>query len=303
MIKSKTYLEVETKKEPVIRTGDKVLDDFISNESGFVVGSSIFLTGTSGAGKTTFAVTLQKVFKDYVTSLYSREMSAGSVKEQMKRYAISHQNAFIADRESHPTLEDYIKELNELKPKVIIIDSLQVIMKEDYANVPAEQAGFEVIQKLRNWTEKNNAVLIMVGHVNKDGEFEGRNTIKHMFDAHLEMIFNKKTKTRTISWSKNRKGEIGMLYYDFGKERIEFFTEEQWDARKNNKKLSDFLFDTVVNYTAMYKNHKNFKELSKELRKEWLNILKNNSLNSEYEMVFALTLKAKELLTKYNIEQ
>ncbi len=297
MKRSKNYSDVQVLKESTLKTGDKTLDNFISNDKGFVIGSAIFLTGTSGAGKTTFAFTLQKVLKDYVTSLYSREMSASAIKDQMKRYAIGHKNAYIADREMCPTINEYINELNELKPKVIIIDSLQVITKEDYPDMSEEAAAFNIIQLLRKWTEKNKAVLIMVGHVNKDGGFEGKNTIKHMFDAHLEMIFDKKTGERTISWSKNRKGPLGLLYYEFGKNRIEFFTPQEYEMKKNDKTFSDFLLDATINYINGFKNKPFYKEMSTQIKKGWDNIPVSNL--SKFNTVMEMINIVKQTINKF----
>ena len=300
MVRSKKYSEVNYSQEPVLKTGDIILDEFISNDNGFVIGSSIFLTGTSGAGKTTFAFTLQKVFEKYVTSLYSREMSAGAVKQQMNRYAISHENAFIADKETCPTVNDYINELNVLKPRVVIVDSLQVITKEDYEDMSEEKAAYDVIKILREWVEQNDAVLIMVGHVNKDGSFEGKNTIKHMFDAHLEMIFDEKKNTRTVSWSKNRKGPIGMLYYEFGKEKINFLTPSQWDAKDNKKDLSKFVYDAMINFLSTYKGTDNYTILFKEVNKE---IARISTLNyaTDIEMVCEMTKSVQKIVNEFKV--
>jgi Predicted ATP-dependent serine protease len=267
-MKSVNYSNITIIKEPTIKTGNKVFDTFLSNDGGFVLGGAIFLTGTAGAGKTTLAIIIQKMFENYVTSLYSREMSAASVHSQMKRYKIQHHNAYIADKSMCPNLDSYIEELNELKPVVVIIDSLQFIMKEDYAASPPDKTAFDIIQKLRAWTEANNAILIVVGHVNKNGEFEGRNTIEHMFDAHLEMIYNKAKNTRTLSWSKNRKGTVdAKLFYLFGEKSIEFYTAEDYNNTKDDKTFEDFIIDAIVNYlNSLDKNTAGYKKLSKELK-------------------------------------
>jgi len=300
MIKSKTYSEVKHTAEAVLKTGDVVLDEFISNDNGFVVCSSIFLTGTSGAGKTTFAYTLQKIFENFVTALYSREMSAGSVKHQMKRYEMPHNNAYIADRESHPTLNDFMIELDILKPRVVVVDSLQVIVKEDYDGIMTEEKScYDVIKKLREWTENNNAVLIVVGHVNKDDSFEGKNTIAHMFDAHLQMIFDKKKNTRTISWEKNRKGEMGELFYDFGKEKIEFFTPAQWEMKNQGKDLSSFIFDTLTNFIKIYKSKPYYKELRKELTSEWDKLALMTACKTQLDFVLKMTAMTQIIINKY----
>lgn len=300
-MKSVNYSEVIIKSDLTVKTGEETLDGFLSNDGGFVEKSAIFLTGTPGAGKTTLAIILQRLLKDYKTSLYSREMSASSVKNQMKRYEVQHENAYIADKEMCNNITSFIDELNELMPKVVIVDSLQVIMKEDYCDVSPEKSAFEIIQKLREWTDKNDAVLIVVGHVNKDGEFEGRNTIQHMFDAHLEMIFDKKKNTRTISWAKNRLGSVGQtLYYEFGEESMEFYTKEQYDASKNKKTIEEYIFEMISTFlNSINKKSINYKYFQEEFHEKMdeLSKLNKNVFETNIETVLIL----KKLLSKYQI--
>jgi predicted ATP-dependent serine protease len=300
-MKSVNYSEVVVKSDLTIKTGEEIFDSFLSNDGGFVEKSAILLTGTPGAGKTTLAIILQRLLREYKTSLYSREMSASSVKNQMKRYEIQHENAYIADKEMCDNITLFIEELNELMPKVVIVDSLQVIMKEDYANVSADFSGFEIIQKLRNWTNKHDAVLIVVGHVNKDGEFEGRNTIQHMFDAHMEMIFDKKKNSRTLSWSKNRFGAVGkVLYYEFGEESMEFYTKEQYDILKNNKTLEEYIFEMINTFlNSINRKSSDYPFLQKEFY-EKMDELSNSNKNI-FEVNLETLIILKRLLNKYKI--
>lgn len=300
-MKSIIYQDVKVKTDSTIKTGIETLDSFLSNEGGFVEGSAIFLTGTPGAGKTTFAVVLQRMLKQYKTALYSREMTASRVKVQMNRYSIKHANAFIADKEMCGTLDSFIEDLDEFLPKVVIIDSLQFIMKEDYPNQSAETSSFDIIQKLRAWTDKNNAVLIVVGHVNKDGEFEGRNTIQHMFDSHMEMIYNKKRGTRTISWAKNRNGAVGeILYYEFGEDSIEFFTLQQFEAIKNNKSLEDCVSEMIKTFiSSLDKKNANYPAFKAEMREEFKKIYNYNIDLDLLEANLMCINSIKKLLTKY----
>ena len=291
-MQSRNYTDIKIIAESTLKTRIEAFDDFLSNDGGFVVGSSIFLTGTSGAGKTTLAIILQKLFEDYITSLYSREMSCSSVKQQMKRYAIEHKNAFISDVQMCPTIDSYIADLDEMKPSVVIIDSLQVIIKEDYSDVPLEKATYELIQKLRAWTEKNEAILIVIGHVNKDGGFEGKNTIEHMFDAHLRMIFDKAKNTRTLTWSKNRKGDVAkVLFYLFGSKSIEFYTPEQYQRIKEKKDLEDFVLDAISTYlNSLDKSTEVYKEFRKDLKKGF------NTISENGDSYLNQTIKCLELI-------
>lgn len=301
-MKSKHYSQIKSPtKELTVKTGNKTFDDFISSSSGFVVGSAIFLTGTPGAGKTTLSVVLQKLLENHISSLYSREMSSSSLAMQMKRYKISHKNAYIADKDQCPTIDSYIEELNCLKPSIVIIDSLQVIVKEDFSNLPTEKTAFEIIQRLRSWTEQNNAILIVIGHVNKDGGFEGKNTIEHMFDAHLEMIYDKKKNTRILSWAKNRKGASDViLYYEFGEKSIDFFTKEQYLKNKQNKGLEDFILDALTNYVNSFdKTSDNYKSFRKELKKDFQKILTLN--DSFMDKTLKCAEKVKEQSERFNL--
>ena len=302
---SKTYSEVQVLSEPTIRTGNETLDEFISFDGGFVVGSLIFLTGTSGAGKTTFAIILQKAFEQYKSSLYSREMSAVSVKHQMKHYAIEHQNAFIADKGMCPNIDAYLKELEIIKPALIIVDSLQVIAKEDFPEISEAAAALDIIEKFRVFAEANRSVVIIIGHVNKDEKFEGKNTIEHMFDAHLEMIFDKKKNTRTLSWTKNRKGMVGKsLFYQFGEKSLEFFTPEQWEFNKEHVTLPQavgkIMNEYMNNVKIANKGNDKFKSFMVDY-KNWINGLNKLEPIKDALGISTLFMKFNELLEKHDL--
>lgn len=271
--KYETFNSIKTLNEPVIYTGDDKLDSWWSSKGGIVVGSAIFMTGTSGAGKTTFSVFLAKLLNQHKTSLYSREMHRSQVKEQTERLNMNHDNLFISDTETCPTFEDYMKVLDELKPKFVFIDSLQVITLEDQPEENQEKAQYDVIKALRDWTRENNAILFVIGHNKKDGEFRGANTIMQMFDAHIEMIHHKKENFRTIAWGqKNRKGPLKEMYYEFAKDSIMFYSKEEWDEKnggvkvlttelKNADDLEKVLESLLNNFVKMhlqYKEHPNW---------------------------------------------
>lgn len=278
--KSTNFRNVEILEEPTIKTGVVKFDDWFSKDGGMVIPSAIFLTGSSGAGKTTLMVNLMKWLKNTTTSLYSREMMKESVKEQTKNIVFDHDNAHISDNKTCQNFEEYLKELEIVKPKVIIIDSLQAIAMEDYPEMSEERACNMIVSKLRNYIEENNAVLFLVGHVTKDDTFAGRNTIMQFMDGHIEMIYNKKENYRTISWGqKNRKGPMGSLYYTFGEEGIEFYTESEWKIKTNSERcFENDILETFNGYlNTIDKNNPDYKNFKKEFD------LNNKDLYKEYE--------------------
>lgn len=265
-----TYNEVETRDVPTLLTGNEKIDTFASNDGGFVIGSAIFFTGTSGAGKTTFSVLMQKWFKDVKSALYSREMEAGDVKAQTARLGINHENALIADKSMCSNIDLFIEAIDVDKPKVVIVDSLQVLMKEDCNEGKMEQELWDLISKLRTWTSKNDAVLFVIGHVNKDGSFEGPNTTKQMFDAHLHMDFDQKKNERVLSWTKNRKGSTTVKrYYEFTENDMVFYTEEEWAARAGSASIMSVMDQVLKGFvSSLNKNHPAYNEFASELKSE-----------------------------------
>ena len=293
--------DVQTRLEPSVLTGISTLDDWWSKNGGIVIGSSIFLTGTSGAGKTTLAVFLMKILNQYKTALWSREMARGDVKEQTSRMNVNHGNALIADDETCPTFEEFVEALDHFKPKFVIVDSLQVVAKgSEFSEDGESDAQYEIIQKLRHWIKENDAVLFMIGHNKKDGEFRGDNTIMQMFDAHIEMIHHKKGDFRTMAWGqKNRKGPLGMLYYEFVDTEIaiQFYTENEWEVLKKGQSMSDMIYRTLENYTSAYYSNKGYKEFKKELLKSY-KIIEENSSN-DIEVLIQLIPLIDELSAKH----
>ena len=308
----KTYDEVIVKTNNIktIKIGNDIVDNFFSNEKGLIPGSSIMLTGTSGGGKTSIAFYLQRELKDYKTSLYSREMTASQVKRQMRRFGTPDSTATIADKKSCPNLEMYLEELGKTLPELIIIDSLQFIMKEDYADMSEDAAAELVIKKVRDFAEKTNAVLIIIGHVNKDGNFAGSNFIKHAFDAHLHLKFDKKKNERTLYWEKNRLGSVEeTIYYTFDNNTINFFTEDEWNQikiDKANEQISPYLTDhikySILPILKNYKkSHKNYKAYSKDLNKSIKEIgeeCKKTIVNTEEEYELLVLKYINEVMTK-----
>jgi len=280
--------------------GESRIDNFASNKNGFVIGSAVFFTGTSGAGKTSFAIFLQKLFKNEVSALYSREMPACDVKEQTERFGIDHRNALIADKDDCANVGEFIKAIDISKPKIVIIDSLQVLLQEDCNGESAADDLWNLIADLRDWTSKNNAILFVIGHVNKDGSFEGKNTIKHMFDAHMHMDFDQAKDERTLTWTKNRKGDTKIkLYYEFSTDSMVFFTEDEWSSRAVTKTVMDAVNNVVQGFVStLNKNHANYQTFKAQFN-AGVKEVQNSGATSEMEVTIAV-MQLVDRLTKEN---
>jgi len=288
--RSLLYEEVKVFNTPTLKTNKKRFDDWFSSDGGIVFGSAIYVSGTSGAGKTTLMVNLMKWLSPNKISMYLREMEGRNVKYQTRNIKMPKGSAYFSDANTCPTFEDYMDELERLKPSVVIVDSLQVIAKEDYAitsKMSEDEANYYVIKTLREWCAKNNSILFLIGHNTKDGNFAGKNTLIQMMDAHIVMEHDKKEECRKIYWGqKNRKGPMGLLYYEFGKDGIEFKTESEWNTVESNVSYLDIVIAQTENFIkSLDKSNpkvKNFLKEYKKLGKEIIKIEDDSTFISEY---------------------
>ncbi len=228
------FNEIPDITEPTIRTGQEKFDKLCSSNIGQVLGTITLLTGTSGAGKTTLMINLMEWHKDVDSSLYIREMRAHRIKNQT-RGVLSNPRALVSDQSTIPTFDEYMTYLDEIKPTIVIVDSMQCIATEDFPNMPLESACDYIRIKLTKWAEDNNAVVFLIGHNTKEGEFAGKNTHMQMVHAHLVMDYDRNTKIRKMYFGhKNRDGAVGVdLYYEIQDGKIIFFTEEEYAHKLN----------------------------------------------------------------------
>lgn len=296
-IKSQKIKDVSLSNEPTLKTGNEKFDNWFSSKGGMVKGSSILLSGISGSGKTTLCMNLMNWMPNTVISMYEREVSKNSVCEQTSNIKSKHDNAYIADKKTHPHFNDYFKELDILKPEVIILDSIQAVAMEDFIEMSEEDGLNHISKILREWAEENNAVLILISHNNKDGSFRGTNCLKQMVDAHMIMDYDKKGNFRTITFSKNRKGAINTMYYTFEETGINFFTPEEWDARAEDRNFKEKFVDFVNSYIA---NTNKKGDLYANIKKDYLQGIKSiKKLEDDNEVCKELLNLMLDLSDKY----
>lgn len=255
-------------KVEVIRTGNKHFDNYVSMWGGLIRGTSMFLTGTSGAGKTTLSVFLQSLLSHVKTVLYSREMSARSVERQCGQYNVKHGNAFIADSDSCPTFQGFMAMLERNGPDVVIMDSLQEIAKDFSEEMGTEKAIKHIVDEMRRYADEHNAVVIFIGQMNKDGTFNGPQSILQLADAHMEMTFYPKQRERIISWggkNRNTKDPSEILYYTLGEGKVAFYNEAEWQIIKYKLSFAQYMQQAAFKYLESMKKREGYKEVRKKL--------------------------------------
>ena len=180
---------------------------------GIVEGSVTLLAGEPGIGKSTLLLQICNEIAKFGTILYvSGEESSNQIKLRAKRLGVEAEELYIL---SETNMNKIIPEINALRPKIVIIDSIQTMYDDDVASSPGsvtqvKQSAMMLMQEAKT----ENISILIVGHVNKDGAIAGPKVLEHIVDAVLYFDGDKQHAYRIIHAAKNRFGstnEIGVF--------------------------------------------------------------------------------------------
>ena len=193
------------------KTGLDELDRVLGG--GLVHGSVVLISGEPGIGKSTLLMQISECLGANKRVLYiSGEESGGQIKLRAKRLGVSGKNLYIL---TETNLDSILKEADNLKPDIMIIDSIQTIYDEMIKSAPGSITQVrESALTLINKAKSHGISMLLVGHVNKEGGIAGPKVLEHMVDAVLCFEGEKLQSYRIIRANKNRFGstnEIGVF--------------------------------------------------------------------------------------------
>ena len=206
-----TYLlsDISLENYPRVETGITEFDRVLGG--GLVPGSAILLGGVPGIGKSTLILqVITKIIQQNIPSIYiSGEESPQQIKQRLERIKASETPIPLS---TQTDLEEIINYLEQEKPQLILIDSLQtlntsIISNNNFNNI--NQLRY-CTQSLINWCKTNNSILILIAHVTKEGIIAGPKIVEHLVDTVL--YFEHSTdETRILRATKNRFGAINEI--------------------------------------------------------------------------------------------
>lgn len=177
---------------------------------GLVPGSAVLLGGHPGAGKSTLLLqTACKLAQERASLYVTGEESLSQVAMRAHRLQLPTRGLKML---AETSVETILGVAERERPEVLIIDSIQTMHLEDIASAPGGVAQVrESAAALTRFAKQSNTVLLLVGHVTKDGSLAGPKVLEHMIDASLLLEGGADSRFRTLRGQKNRFGAVNEL--------------------------------------------------------------------------------------------
>lgn len=203
-----TLAEIALDKIPRIGTGTAELDLVLGG--GLVPGSCVLVGGEPGAGKSTLLLqTLCELAENQKALYVTGEESPQQVAMRANRLGLPTEKLNIM---AETSVETVCAIAGQLQPKILVVDSIQVMHLEDVASAPGSVSQVrESAAMLIRYAKKTHTVLLLVGHVTKDGSLAGPKVLEHMIDCSLMLEGSSDSHFRTLRSNKNRFGAVNEL--------------------------------------------------------------------------------------------
>jgi len=203
--------DVASNGEIRFSTGMGELDRVLGG--GAVSGSLVLVGGAPGIGKSTLLLQICNSLCTGRQVLYiSGEESERQLKLRAERLTVSPDNLFIL---SETRLSDIVDATENLKPDILIVDSIQTLYNEENDSAPGSVSQVkDCTMTMMQLSKTQGITVFVVGHINKDGNIAGPKVLEHMVDCVLYFEGDPNTSYRLLRAAKNRFGstnEIGVF--------------------------------------------------------------------------------------------
>ena len=193
-----------------VSTGNPEVDRVLGG--GLVRGSLVLLGGEPGIGKSTLSLQIALADNRLRTLYVSGEESAEQIKMRAMRLGTGNDECLIY---TETLLENIVAQIEELRPDVVIIDSIQTI----YTELIDSSAGSvsqirECAATLLKYAKTTGTSIFIIGHITKDGTIAGPKVLEHIVDVVLQFEGDNNNVYRILRGNKNRFGatfEIGVF--------------------------------------------------------------------------------------------
>ena len=203
--------KLDISSEIRFKTGLLELDRVLGG--GAVVGSLVLVGGSPGIGKSTLLMQVCGLIDSQLKTLYvSGEESTSQIKMRANRLGVKGNGVFVL---AQTELSEVLVSATELKPDILIIDSIQTLYNSELTGAPGSVGQVkDCATALLRLSKDMGITVFLVGHVNKEGAIAGPKVLEHMVDCVLYFEGERSLNYRILRAVKNRFGstnEIGVF--------------------------------------------------------------------------------------------
>ncbi len=208
LTEAKVLSEVSIEDLPRFTTGVGEFDRVLGG--GLVPGSAILIGGNPGAGKSTLLLQTMCHLAERMEALYiTGEESLQQVAMRAQRLGLPKDKLRMM---SETNIDDICRTAQKYQPKVLVVDSIQVVHNEELTSAPGSVSQVrECAAVLTRLAKQTGMVLFLVGHVTKDGSLAGPKVLEHMIDCSIMLEDTDDSRFRTLRGQKNRFGAVNEL--------------------------------------------------------------------------------------------
>jgi DNA repair protein RadA/Sms len=177
---------------------------------GLVHGAVILLGGDPGIGKSTLLLqTLSHIGSEYPVMYVSGEESGSQIALRAKRLELKTDGISLL---TEIELDNIVAHLQKYRPKVVVIDSIQTVYSQHISSAPGSVSQVkECAAQLTRIAKQLDIVILLVGHVTKDGHLAGPRVLEHIVDTVLYFEGDQHSSFRLVRAFKNRFGAVNEL--------------------------------------------------------------------------------------------
>jgi len=203
-----TLASVEAREEARTPTGIDELDRVLGG--GIVRGGVVLLGGDPGIGKSTLLMQAGARIAALAPVLYvSGEESAQQIALRAQRLQVDAERLHLL---TEIRLEAILARLQERKPALAIIDSIQTVYSDALTSAPGSVAQVrECAAQLTRYAKQSGTAIVLVGHVTKEGALAGPRVLEHIVDTVLYFEGDTHSSYRLVRAIKNRFGAANEL--------------------------------------------------------------------------------------------
>lgn len=201
----------DIKDESIVRipTGFSEIDRILGG--GMVPSEVVLISGEPGIGKSTL---LLQLLERHPNSVYV------SAEESIEQIGLRYKRIFPKSKSELQLLscfdiETIFTKIDELKPKFMVIDSIQTVYSSEARGLPGGVSQIKTVaSKLVNYAKANDVTMFIVGQITKEGDIAGPKLLEHLVDVVLRLEGDDKFDFRVLRCFKNRFGptaEVGLF--------------------------------------------------------------------------------------------